>query len=167
MITWNSKAPEILFTCPTPNLYLYVLTIIWILFCAMYSNWSVLVSVSSLLTRTGFYTGELQAYQLSWFTVSLTISVQVSRFHGNVSYSHRQSISLQRRMWCDVGNGRQILLNTEEGRILMRLNCIHTNFLSEGWWNLASIKAVSDLEIAHLPTVSMVYEQFHWGHTHL
>ena len=61
----DHSAPEILFTSPTLS-FTYALTIIWIS-GAMYSNWSVIVSVSSLLTWTGFYTGEFQTCQLSRF----------------------------------------------------------------------------------------------------
>ena len=51
---------------------------------------------------------------------------------------------------CDVGNSNLILLTTGEGGIFMRLNCIHTNCVSKGWWHQASIEVVFDLEIAHL-----------------
>ena len=39
----------------------------------------------------------------------------------------------EQRMWCDVGNSLRILLTMEEGSMLMRLNRIHTNCVSEGW----------------------------------
>ena len=39
----------------------------------------------------------------------------------------------QIRMRCDVGNGHQAVLTTEEGCIFMRLNRIHINCVSEGW----------------------------------
>ena len=34
---------------------------------------------------------------------------------------------------CDVGNGHQAVLTTEEGCIFMRLNRIHINCVSKGW----------------------------------
>ena len=88
-----------------------------------------------------------------WISADTGLMVQVMP----ISY-------LQGRMRCDVGNGHQIVLTTEEGCIFMRLNRIHINCVSKGWWHQASIKAVSDSEITNLLTIGVPYDS---GNTHL
>ena len=66
----------------------------------------------------------------------------------------------KKAMWCWEQSPNYIVLTTE---IFMRLNHTHTIYVSKGWWHQASIKVVSDLEIAHLPTVGVAYKRFHWA----
>ena len=145
----------------------------------MYSNWSVLVK-STDLNRLLYWgiPGLPTLTVLPWVSRFQCKSHSLTATQGNLTGSPFRYVNIYAGLMvqvtpishfqrCDVGYGHWSLLTAEEGGIFKRLNCIHTNYLKEGWWHQASIEAVSDSEITHLPTIGVAYEWFHWGHTYL
>ena len=147
MITLNNK---ILFTCPTLT-FTYTLIIIGIS-GTMYSNWSDLVRSTDM--------NRLLYWGIPGLP-TLTVLRRVSRFQckshiltatqGNLTGSPFRYVNIYKCQsngasdtdFLSPENSHWILLTAEEGGIFMRLNHIHTNYVSEGWWHHTSIEAVS------------------------
>ena len=133
----------------------------------MYSNWSDLVRSTDM--------NRLLYWGIPGLP-TLTVLRRVSRFQckshiltatqGNLTGSPFRYVNIYKCQsngasdtdFLSPENSHWILLTAEEGGIFMRLNCMHTNCVSEGWWHQASIEVVSDSEVTHLFTIGVAYE---------
>ena len=152
----------------------------------MFSNWSPLVSVQVYWPEQAFILRNSRHTNSHGFTVSFhdfIANLMVSQLHKLISWAGNFAVWIStntvltmwvapisylqgQRIQCDVGNGCQVLLTTEEGGMFIRRNHIY-NCVSKCWWHQASIEVFSNTKIVDLLMVGVTYEWFYWGHTHL